>query len=143
MTHKPPVPQASVSPYPLHPAPIVEKAAPIPTRPSEAPKKELGRSGAILSIGAAVGLGAALAGLFYSRRRRPAATPPAKRARRGDDKRKRGAGDRSRVAAGEPYEVAYFARKHGIGSAEARSIIKEAGSDRKAANALAERRKQA
>lgn len=59
----------------------------------------------------------------------------------GDDKSKRGAQDRSRVAANEPYEVNYFARKHGITAGQAREIIQQAGPDRKAANALAERRK--
>lgn len=45
------------------------------------------------------------------------------------------------MASGEPYEVSYFARKHGITAAEARAIIKEAGPDREAANALVRRRK--
>jgi hypothetical protein len=31
-----------------------------------------------------------------------------------EDKRKGGAADRRKVAAGEEHEVAYFARKHGI-----------------------------
>jgi len=44
------------------------------------------------------------------------------------------------VAAGEPYEVKYFARKHGLSADEARDIIKAAGSDRKKANKLAESR---
>jgi len=57
-----------------------------------------------------------------------------------DDKRKRGAADRRRVAAGEPYEVNYFARKHGLSKDEALKIIKKAKGNRAKANALAEGR---
>ncbi|MGZ3350892.1 MAG: DUF3606 domain-containing protein [Xanthobacteraceae bacterium] len=57
-----------------------------------------------------------------------------------DDKRKRGAADRRRVAAGEPYEVNYFARKHGLSKEEALKIIKKAKGNRAKANALAEGR---
>ena len=91
-------------------------------------------------MGAAIGLAAAAAvtGMVYARRR-SAKAPRVK----GDDKSKRGRPDRSRVAAGEPYEVQYFARKHGIKAAEARAILKEAGPSREAANALAIRRKKA
>ena len=31
-----------------------------------------------------------------------------------DDKTKQGSGDRTRVAAGQGYEVEYFAKKHGL-----------------------------
>ncbi len=56
-----------------------------------------------------------------------------------DDKAKRGGGDRDRVAAGQGYEVSYFARKHGISSGEAREIIKRVGNDREKLNAEAEK----
>ena len=52
-----------------------------------------------------------------------------------DDKRKRGAADRRRVAAGVPYEVSYFARKHGLSKDEALKIIKKAKGIRAKANA--------
>ena len=45
------------------------------------------------------------------------------------------------MAVSQPYEVAYFARKHGISAADARAIIKEAGPNRAAANQLALARK--
>jgi hypothetical protein len=38
-----------------------------------------------------------------------------------DDKTKRGAADRSKVAGGEAYEVDYFAKKHGISPEKALS----------------------
>jgi hypothetical protein len=56
-----------------------------------------------------------------------------------DDKSKRGAPDRRRVSANEPYEVAYFAKKHGISQEDARRIIKQHGSDRDAADKAASR----
>lgn len=59
-----------------------------------------------------------------------------------DDTSKRGAADRRRVAAGQPYEVSYFARKHGLDLDQARRIIKEAGNDREKANAAAARLKK-
>lgn len=54
-----------------------------------------------------------------------------------DNKNKRGGGDRSRVAAGEGYEVSYFASKHGISAQQARDLIKEVGNDREKLNAAA------
>lgn len=54
-----------------------------------------------------------------------------------DDTSKRGAGDRSRVAAGESYEVRYFARKHGISVDKARELIARIGNDRSKLNAAA------
>ena len=39
--------------------------------------------------------------------------------------------DRSRVAASDPSEVRYFARKHGITDEQVRGLIKEVGNDRK------------
>ncbi|SCW76045.1 Protein of unknown function [Rhizobium mongolense subsp. loessense] len=56
-----------------------------------------------------------------------------------DDKSKRGKPDRSRVAAGEPYEVNYFARKHRISKEQAEKIVKKHGRDREAANKAAEK----
>jgi hypothetical protein len=45
--------------------------------------------------------------------------------------------DASRVAAGQGYEVNYFARKHGITAQQARDLIKEVGNDREKLNAAA------
>ena len=47
-----------------------------------------------------------------------------------DNKKARGRADRSKVAKGEAYEVAYFARKHGITAAETRALIDKVGNDR-------------
>ena len=47
-----------------------------------------------------------------------------------DDKSKQGKGDRSKVAAGEGYEVAYFAQKHDITAEQARELIARFGNDR-------------
>ncbi|MDQ0560330.1 hypothetical protein QO004_002112 [Rhizobium mesoamericanum] len=58
-----------------------------------------------------------------------------------DDKSKRGAADRGRVSASEPYEVAYFAEKHGISKEDAVTIIKKHGSNREAADAAASQKK--
>ena len=52
-----------------------------------------------------------------------------------DDKSKRGASDRRRIAANEPYEVGYFARKHGISRQKAEAIINKTGGNREKANA--------
>ena len=49
--------------------------------------------------------------------------------------------DRSRVAGGQGYELGYFARKHGISRAEAKSLIDRIGNDRAKLNAAAERLK--
>jgi hypothetical protein len=54
-----------------------------------------------------------------------------------DDKSKRGGADRRRVAAGEGYEVNYFARKHGITKQQAEDLIKKVGNDREKLNAAA------
>lgn len=56
-----------------------------------------------------------------------------------DDRSNRGGRDRSRVAAGQGYELGYFARKHGISRDEARKLIARVGNDRAALNAAAER----
>jgi hypothetical protein len=143
MTHQPPLPEAATSPYPLHPAPLSDRQ-PVSAPDAKAPAKlEDGRRS--ITIAATIGLGAAalLAGLFYWGRRPTKSAARPKSGRGGDDKSKRGKGDRSRIAASEPYEVAYFARKQQISMTEARAILKEAGPDRKSANALAARRKAA
>lgn len=54
-----------------------------------------------------------------------------------DNKSKRGGADRRRVAAGEGYEVNYFARKHGITKQQAEDLIKKVGNDREQLNAAA------
>jgi hypothetical protein len=145
MTHQPPVPEAATSPYPLHPAPIPEERKLAAAAAEEASlAKQRSQAFPVAAI-VASGLGAAVAlTAFLYRRSRPATAQSGEATRtRGDDKSKRGGADRSRVAAGQPYEVTYFARKHRITAAEARAIIKEAGPDRKAANALADKRKKA
>ncbi len=47
-----------------------------------------------------------------------------------DDKNKRGEPDRSRVSGEEDYEVAAFAKKHGITPDQARDLITKHGADR-------------
>jgi hypothetical protein len=47
-----------------------------------------------------------------------------------DDKSNVGEPDRSRVSGSEPYEVSYFAQKHGISSEQARDLIDRHGNDR-------------
>jgi hypothetical protein len=54
-----------------------------------------------------------------------------------DNKRKRGAADRRKVAAREGYEVNYFANKHGITREQARNLIARIGNDRNKLNAAA------
>lgn len=58
-----------------------------------------------------------------------------------DNKSKRGGSDRNRVAAGEGYEVSYFARKHGLSPDQARDIIQKVGNNRLKLNAAAEKMK--
>jgi hypothetical protein len=142
MSHQPPIPEAAMSPYPIHPAPVATSDAAKDTRPND--KKETSASGsegvslAALGVGAALGFGAlaAIGRLLYVQRRKNSQAP--RRAK--DDKTKRGPADRRRVAVGEPYEVTYFARKHKISAERAREIIQKTGSDRKAANAMAAQR---
>jgi len=59
-----------------------------------------------------------------------------------DDKSKRGAADRRRVAGGEGYEVNYFARKHSISKDQAQDLIKRVGNDREKLNAAAAKLKK-
>lgn len=58
-----------------------------------------------------------------------------------DSKSNRGGRDRSRVAAGQGYELGYFARKHGISRDQARDLIQSVGNDRAKLNAAAARLK--
>jgi hypothetical protein len=58
-----------------------------------------------------------------------------------DDRSNRGGRDRGRVAAGQGYELGYFARKHGISREEARRLIERVGNDRAKLNAAAEKLK--
>ncbi|MFT3989278.1 DUF3606 domain-containing protein [Aestuariivirga sp.] len=58
-----------------------------------------------------------------------------------DNKKKTGASDRRTVAKGEKYEVAYFARKHGITAQQTRDLIDKVGNDREKLNKAAEKLK--
>jgi hypothetical protein len=58
-----------------------------------------------------------------------------------DDKSKRGGADRRTVAAGEGYEVGYFARKHGISTDDAERLIEQVGNDREKLDAAAQKLK--
>jgi Protein of unknown function (DUF3606) len=58
-----------------------------------------------------------------------------------DSKSNRGGRDRGRVAAGQGYELGYFARKHGISRDQARSLIQRVGNDRAKLNAAAQKLK--
>ena len=58
-----------------------------------------------------------------------------------DDKSNVGAGDRRTVAAGEAYEVDYFASKHGITTDQARDLIASVGNNREALDAAAQKLK--
>jgi hypothetical protein len=60
-----------------------------------------------------------------------------------DDKKARGKADRSKVAKGEAYEVAYFAKKHGISAAQTRALIDEVGNNRAKLSAAAKKLKPA
>ena len=54
-----------------------------------------------------------------------------------DNIKNRGGRDRSRVAAGQGYELGYFARKHGISRDQAKQLIARIGNDRAKLNAAA------
>lgn len=68
MSHKPPVPAASVSPYPIHPEPINNQTP--ATRKSDAEPSSNEPSKKAM-VGAAVGIGSAaiVAALLYMKRR--------------------------------------------------------------------------
>jgi hypothetical protein len=59
-----------------------------------------------------------------------------------DDKTKTGGPDRKRVAQHEPYEVTFFAAKHGIATRAARELIDRFGPSRERCDEAAERRKK-
>ena len=54
-----------------------------------------------------------------------------------DNKKARGKADRSKVAKGEAYEVAYFAKKQGITAAQTKALIDKVGNDREKLNKAA------
>lgn len=56
-----------------------------------------------------------------------------------DDKMKTDGRDRSRVSGSEPYEVEYFAQKHGLSAEQARGLIADIGNDRDKLDEAAER----
>ena len=58
-----------------------------------------------------------------------------------DDKNNRGEPDRSRVSGSEPYEVSYFASKHGLSAEQARELIEKHGNDRETLDREAEKLK--
>ncbi|WP_158808456.1 DUF3606 domain-containing protein [Beijerinckia sp. L45] len=58
-----------------------------------------------------------------------------------DDKTKTDAEDRRSVAGGEPYEVAYFAKKHGLTHDQVHALIKKVGNERTVLDAAAEKMK--
>jgi hypothetical protein len=58
-----------------------------------------------------------------------------------DNKKNTGKADRSKVAAGEGYEVSYFATKHGITRDQARKLIAKVGNNRDKLNKAAEKLK--
>ncbi|MGE0006715.1 MAG: DUF3606 domain-containing protein [Parvibaculaceae bacterium] len=60
-----------------------------------------------------------------------------------DNKKARGKADRSKVSKSEAYEVAYFARKHGISAAQARALIDKVGNSRTKLAAAAKKLKGA
>jgi hypothetical protein len=58
-----------------------------------------------------------------------------------DNKSDRGGRDRGRVAAGQGYELGYFARKHNITRDDAKDLLARVGNDRAKLNAAAEKLK--
>ena len=58
-----------------------------------------------------------------------------------DNKKKTGKADSKTVAKGEGYEVAYFARKHGITREQALKLIDKVGNNREKLNKAAEKLK--
>jgi len=58
-----------------------------------------------------------------------------------DNKRKRGKGDRSRVAGGEGYEVKYEVRKTGRSASDVRKAVKKVGNSRKNVTGALRRKK--
>lgn len=58
-----------------------------------------------------------------------------------DNKQAQDGRDRAKVNAEQQYEVAYFAKKHGLTASQARDILDRAGPSRKAADEAAARSK--
>lgn len=58
-----------------------------------------------------------------------------------DDKNIQDGRDRSKVAAEQQYELAYFAKKHGLTANQAREILHASGPDRARADRMAEERR--
>jgi hypothetical protein len=58
-----------------------------------------------------------------------------------DNRKITGKQDRRTVAKGEGYEVAYFAKKHGISKEQAVQLINQVGNDREKLNRAAEKLK--
>ncbi|MBI0533052.1 DUF3606 domain-containing protein [Sphingomonas sp. TX0522] len=56
-----------------------------------------------------------------------------------DDKTKQDGRDRSQVSGSEPYEVEYFAQKHGLSAEQARDLIADIGNDREKLDEAAEK----
>lgn len=56
-----------------------------------------------------------------------------------DNKQKRGKADRSRVAAGQPSEVYYVAKKFGVSADTVRQVIKRVGNSRQKVYAALEK----
>lgn len=54
-----------------------------------------------------------------------------------DDKMLRAAADQRQVAGGQGYELRYFARKHGLTTAQAMQLIRRIGNDRARLNQAA------
>lgn len=59
-----------------------------------------------------------------------------------DNKTKRGTADRKKVSKSEGYEVAYFAKKHGITRDQAIKLIDRVGNDREKLNKAAAKLKK-
>lgn len=134
------MPEAATSPYPRQQEQVLVEHSVHVARSNvpAAPRWRIGAGSMVVSIAAiGTGLAAATTAFFYARKSHRASPAPQAG---GDVKNKRGKPDRSRVAAGEQYALRYFARKHGIGSDEARNILEKAGPNREAANALARKR---
>ncbi|MBB5729078.1 hypothetical protein [Sphingomonas prati] len=78
MSHTPPVPDASVSPFPIQPAPHGHVATPTPATPAAEPHASSSDRNRLIA-GAAVGIGSAaiVAALLYTNRKPGKAPHPA------------------------------------------------------------------
>jgi hypothetical protein len=54
-----------------------------------------------------------------------------------DNKQMQDGRDRAKVNSEEPYEVSYFAQKHGLSASKAREILDKAGPSRRVADEMA------